>query len=96
MSSTAAAAIVGLKNSRRPAYIWRGSVNWPGLATKIATTSSSNEVANAKRAPVATPGAMSGSTTRRKATCGGAPSVAAAFSRLRSNVCSVASTVIST
>ncbi len=51
ISIVAAAAIVRLMLSLMPANIWRGSVRCPGPAISSATTTSSNEVANAKTAP---------------------------------------------
>ena len=59
-------------------------------------TNSSSEVAKANTAPAATPGQMRGSSTRRNAIAGGAPSEAAARSRLASKVARLASTLTTT
>ena len=55
MSSVATAAIVGEMFSRMPLNIWRGKVSCSGPARKSATTTSSNESANANSAPEMTP-----------------------------------------
>ncbi|MNG25233.1 hypothetical protein D3C84_1100570 [compost metagenome] len=60
------------------------------------TITSSNEVAKANTAPVATPGVISGSVTRRKQTQGLAPRPLAARVMLWSNDCRAAQTVITT
>src|SRR5690606_6123984 len=61
-----------------------------------ATTTSSNEVMNANSAPVATPGAMSGTVTVMNAFTGDAPSPTAARSSFGSTPCSVALTTMTT
>ena len=59
-------------------------------------TSSSNDAAKANSEPEMTPGRMSGSWTRRKATSGFAPRFAAARITVQSKPASVALTVITT
>ena len=88
--------MAGLICSRMPAHIWRGTVRWFSPAMNSTTTTSSKEVAKAKRAPERTPGAISGSCTRRKVVSGPAPRLAAARVRLASKADSVAVTVITT
>ena len=63
---------------------------------KSAVTTSSNETAKAKIAPVTTPGRIRGRVTRRKVTNGSAPRLSAARIKLASNRESVADTVTTT
>jgi len=70
----ASAAIVGLIFSRMPVNIWRGSVVWSAPARKSVTTTSSNDVANANKAPEITPGAITGNVMRKNVFTGFAPS----------------------
>lgn len=74
--------IVGLIDSCTPLHIWRGKVRCSEPAMNNATTTSSKEVMNANNAPEATPGAITGSITRKKACTGLAPRLAAARIRL--------------
>ena len=88
--------MVGEMFSRMPVNIWRGSVTCSGPARNSVTTTSSNEVANANSAPEITPGAMTGSVTRKKVSSGLAPRLRLAFTKLWLKLCSVASTVVTT
>ncbi|MNJ75626.1 hypothetical protein D3C77_727480 [compost metagenome] len=65
-----------------PLNICRGKVACSGPARNNVTTTSSNEVAKANKAPEITPGAINGKVTRRKAVIGEAPRLAAARTRL--------------
>jgi len=96
ISSVATAAIVGEMFSRMPLNIWRGSVSCSGPARNSTTTTSSNDVANANKAPETTPGAITGSVTRKNVRSGLSPSPRLARTRFWSKPCSVASTVVST
>src|SRR2546427_754697 len=80
----AAVVLVRRLWSWTPANIGRGSVRWPGPAISSATTTSSNDAANAKMAPDSTPGKISGNIPRRKVVSGGEPRLAAALSSVRS------------
>ena len=64
--------------SRMPMNIWRGSVRSAGPVRNSATTTSSNEVTKANRAPEITPGKISGRTIRKNTTVGDAPRLAPA------------------
>src|SRR2546430_2083379 len=59
----------------------RGSVTAPEPDTNSATTSSSNDVMKANRAPTRTPGRISGSVIWKKVPVGVAPRLSAACSR---------------
>ena len=96
ISSVATAAMVGVMFSRMPVNIWRGSVTCSGPARNRVTTTSSNEVAKANSAPEITPGAITGSVTRKNVRTGLAPRLRLARTRLSLKPCSVASTVVST
>ena len=96
ISSVATAAMVGLMFSRMPVNICRGSVTCSGPARNSVTTTSSNEVAKANSAPEITPGAITGSVTRKKVCTGPAPRLSEARTRLWLKPCSVASTVVTT
>ncbi len=96
VSSVATAAIVGLMFSRMPVNIWRGSVTCCGPAMNSVTTTSSNEIANANSAPEITPGAITGSVTRKKVSTGPAPRLWLARTRFWLKLCSVAITVVTT
>ena len=65
-------------------------------AINSATTTSSNDAANANTAPDRTPGRISGNVTRRNVASGGAPSEDAARSSVRSKPDKVARTVTTT
>ena len=90
------AAIVGSRKSRSVDQICTGSVLTSGLVRKIATTTSSSEVAKANSAPATTPGRISGNVTRRKTANGPAPRFAAARSTSASTVSRLALTVATT
>ena len=86
ISIVAAAAMVRLMLSLMPANICRGSVRCPGPAISSATTTSSNDAANANTAPEATPGRISGSVTRRNVVICDAPRLSAARISVRSKL----------
>jgi hypothetical protein len=88
--------MVRLMLSLMPENICRGSVRCPGPAISSATTTSSNDAANANTAPDSTPGRISGRITRRNAPSGVAPRFAAARRSVISNPASVANTVMPT
>ena len=96
MRKVATAKMAGLICSRMPAHISRGMVRCSRPPMNSTVTTSSNEVAKANSAPEATPGAISGSCTRRKLRQGPAPKLAAARVRLRSKPARVAVTVMTT
>ena len=88
--------MVGLICSRIPDHIWMGIVRCSGPAMNSTTTTSSNEVMKANKAPETTPGVTSGSTTLKKARTGEAPRLAAARVKVWSNPVRVAVTVMTT
>ena len=96
MSSVETAATVGSISVRMPSHICLGSVGWRLPLTKMATTTSSNEVMKASSAPDTTPGRMSGSVTSRKVCQRPAPRFWAASSSVSSKPRRVAVTTTTT
>jgi hypothetical protein len=92
----ATAKMVGLICSRKPVNICQGSVLFFAEPTNITTTTSSNDVIKANKAPEITPGIIKGICTLKKVRTGPAPIEAAARVRLRSKPTKVAVTVIIT
>jgi ABC-type sugar transport system permease subunit len=82
--------------SRMPENICHGIVRCLKLPTKSTTTTSSNEVMKANRAPEITPGRMSGTITLKKVRGGDEPRLAEARIRLLSKPTRVAVTVMTT
>ena len=96
INKVAAESIVGLICSRIPENICHGIVRCLYEPTKRTTTTSSNEVTKAKRAPEITPGVINGTMTLKKVVLGGAPKLCDARIKLLSNPVKVAVTVITT
>ena len=92
----ATAIIVGLNCSLNPTHIWIGIVVFSNPAKNNTTTTSSNDVTNANKAPEITPGVINGSITLKKVFVGVLPRLEAALVRLWSNPTKVAVTVITT
>src|SRR5262249_20570816 len=90
MRNELTAAIVGSTSSSRLFQTRTVTVGTSTPARKSGINSSSNEVRNAKSAADMTPGAISGSVTRRSAVTRLAPRLRAASSRRRSKPCRVA------
>ena len=88
--------MVGLICSRIPENICQGIVRCLKLPTNSTTTTSSNDVMKANRAPEITPGKISGTITLKKMVGGVAPRLAAARIKLLSKPTRVAVTVMTT
>ena len=65
ISSDEAAAITGLKSARNVTQILTGSVCSDGVAMKIASTTSSQEIRKAKSPPATMPGRIDGRVIRQ-------------------------------
>ena len=96
IKSVETAATVGSISVRMPSHICLGSVGCRLPLTKMATTTSSNEVMKASSAPDTTPGRMSGSVTSRNVCQRPAPRFWAASSSVWSKPRSVAVTTTTT
>ena len=92
----ATASMVSVISCRIPDQINRGSVIWSSPPRNITTTTSSNEVTNAKSAPVMIPGKVSGNMTFLNVFSGRAPRLYDARTYCWSNPIKVAVTVITT
>ena len=92
----ATAIIVGLNCSLNPTHIWIGMVVFSSPAKNNTTTTSSNDVTKANKAPEITPGKINGNVTFIKVFTGLLPKLEAALVTLWSNPDNVAVTVITT
>ena len=92
----ATAIIVGLNCSLNPTHIWIGIVVFSNPAKNSTTTTSSNDVTNANKAPDITPGIISGNVIFINVFTGLLPKLAAALVTLWSKPDKVAVTVITT